>query len=80
MQIYNFSAQLGTGDEHHFADYRGKVLLIAASHRSTAVCRPFTNGFTRAALKSLLSHATSSATRSRGQTPRSPTSATRRMV
>ena len=52
----------------------------AASHRSTAVCRPFTNGFTRAALKSLLSHVTSSATRSRGQTPRSPTSATRRMV
>ena len=28
MQIYDFSAQLGTGDERHFADYRGKVLLI----------------------------------------------------
>ena len=28
MQIYDFSAQLGTGDERHFADYRDKVLLI----------------------------------------------------
>ena len=28
MQIYDFSAQLGTGDERHFVDYRDKVLLI----------------------------------------------------
>jgi glutathione peroxidase len=28
MPIYDFSARLGTGDERHFADYRGKVLLV----------------------------------------------------
>jgi glutathione peroxidase len=28
MQIYDFSAQLGTGDKRYFADYRDKVLLI----------------------------------------------------
>ena len=28
MTIHDFSAQLGTGDEHRFTDYRGKVLLI----------------------------------------------------
>jgi glutathione peroxidase len=28
MPIYDFSARLGTGEERHFADYRGKALLI----------------------------------------------------
>ena len=28
MPIYDFTARLGTGEERHLADYRGKVLLI----------------------------------------------------
>jgi glutathione peroxidase len=28
MPIYDFSARLGTGEERHLADYRGKVLLV----------------------------------------------------
>ncbi len=28
MPIYDFNARLGTGEERHLADYRGKVLLI----------------------------------------------------
>ena len=28
MTIHDFSARLGTGEEHRLADYRGKVLLI----------------------------------------------------
>jgi glutathione peroxidase len=85
MLIHDFSARLATGEERRFADYRGKVLLIvnvASKCGFTPQYRglPSTNSFTRAALKSLLSHVISSAIRSRGQTPRSLTSATMRMV
>ena len=86
MPIHDFSARLGTGDERRRADYRGKVLLIVNvaskcgfttqySGLQALYKRFHTRGF-----ESLLSHVTSSATRSRGQTPRSLASVTKRMV
>jgi glutathione peroxidase-family protein len=28
MPIYDFTARLGTGEQRHLVDYRGKVLLV----------------------------------------------------
>jgi hypothetical protein len=74
MLIHDFSARLATGEERRFADYRDKVLLIVNVASKCGFTpqysglQPLYEQLRPRALKSLLSHVTSSAIRSRGQT------------